>query len=1257
MVQDGTHMAPRGSGGVGIRNTTPASSNWLAMMTNNATPTNAAATANANANATANAANAANLANLANALPGDQASSMRAATADAVLAQQMQQSHQQRANTGFYNDGAHIVQPGVFSPSYQASPGPTAFNSPSFESQFFWAHGAFLQGYQPRPQPVLLPNMGVPGANMHGINMANNNGSLGHPGQVAQNIACDSAYISAAQPMFSPPGTNNDGVHHLLIPPAQQAAASEMFRPSFPQENRAAHSQNNGSNDIKMTSPNAPQPAVPVPDMLPQGLAVPGDSPTQFKERVLAHAEKTYGDLLYCLMQTKKSVNGRPLPNLRPRARPNVYSKPGQLPQQQQQQQQMEELQLRQSQAQAQAHAQAQIQAQVALATSGHLGSHVQQSMQSSGPGRNAQAQRLQQAMEKAYSFNNATGMHIMQAPLVVQAKSVLDVLSSLCEQSDWKWVEGMLLGACLYYSLENFEQALEWFKRIYALRPDFIEVLSNIAATLHCLDRREEAIKCWFHAVRTKPSYLESAEHLTTVLSSAQRHREAVDVIISVQNSLRLQKTETDSTPATGEESSSTTIKTEPVESNGNVSSPTSSSASINNDPPKDKPPSSPNSTGSQPGFGSSGYAIPAHDNGRMLGLIHMKANILYALKEIAAASEAYEEAVLISVGHPFHSIQVLIQEIRGALSTNTLTPNNTQTSFSRPSSGPPLLTPEVAKLTAARTFPHTGGQLPGLRYITDIFQMKAAVATASNALLSMAKILQDGMATSTYSSRSGSNQSTAVGDILSLYYLSMSLQESPSTANNVGILLASVQQSPAPKPPQVQAQAQAQVQGQSETMTQQQKLLVLYQTQQLQLRQQQQVQYHLELELKQQQQSTRPTLQRVQQIQKLQQMQRIQHMQLHSQIHKVRSGLDLKTGGAANGASVGMSAVPAGIIPGSGLALAFAYYNYGLKLDPKHVHLHTNLGSLLKDVGYLDLAIKMYEQAVACDGSFDIALTNLANAVKDRGRISEAIVYYRRAVLSNPDFTEAVCGLSTALNSVCDWAGRGGVVLYNGRYDRWHVDENGMLKDVRQSGFGSGLVQRVVNIVLRQLKEASVWGQGILHESQIAMLASEMTNAAGTTERLSSPAIAGSALATRDQPDGLDVAAELEKWAGKPWEGSRVLRLVERATRVVMRRWYHDRYIVGVESPKGYPRPRAPPGLSVPGAPTVLPFHTFTCPLPAKEVRLVSQRNALRISSSTLRSPWLSASVYPPPAPPKPHLNIGYISSDFNNHPLAHL
>jgi hypothetical protein len=105
-------------------------------------------------------------------------------------------------------------------------------------------------------------------------------------------------------------------------------------------------------------------------------------------------------------------------------------------------------------------------------------------------------------------------------------------------------------------------------------------------------------------------------------------------------------------------------------------------------------------------------------------------------------------------------------------------------------------------------------------------------------------------------------------------------------------------------------------------------------------------------------------------------------------------------------------------------------------------------------------------------------------------------------------------------------------------------------------------------------------------------------------------------------------------------------------------MHRWYRDKFILKKTLPQSsYSRPQLPSVLSVPGAPTVLPFHTFTCPLSAKDIRMISQRNALRISCSTLRAPWLPDSVYTPPPPPNPNLNIGYVSSDFNNHPLAHL
>lgn len=660
------------------------------------------------------------------------------------------------------------------------------------------------------------------------------------------------------------------------------------------------------------------------------------------------------------------------------------------------------------------------------------------------------------------------------------------------------------------------------------------MEAISNIAATLYCLNRHAEAEQHWVKAIKLRPSYLEAVEHLVSLLCSLHRNGAAVNAIEFIQRSLRmpgpdLPRDQASETASEADLASPMTLAESTPDSYvldaDSTDSPEQRFASMTEDR-------------KSPGFGSSGYRIPGTENGRMVLLIHAKGNMLYSLKDIDRASEAFEEVVMISAGKQVQGVKPLIRRIQTVLAPRDPRPGHRQGGNV---SAPLLLPPDKAKLTAQYVFAPTGGQLPGLQHMPEGAHKRSVVATTSNSLLSLAKIYQDAM--SNGGPASGLiRQPAGVGDILSLYYLSLSLQESPSTANNVGILLAGVQQ-------------------------------------------------------------TAP----------------IQYISV---------------------SDMGLAASVPGIIPGSGLSLALAYYQYGLTLDPKHVHLHTNLGSLLKDIGQLDMAISMYEQAVACDGSFDIALTNLANAVKDRGRVNDAIRYYQRAVTANPDFAEAVCGLSTALNSVCDWRGRGGVLLANGKYDRWHVDEKGMLQDAKGQGQGSGLMKRVVEMVGRQLKESSTWGCGVLHERSILQLATELRDAgAGITDAF------------------LDLETELQKWAGKPGEGYRILRLIERSTIAAMRSWYQDKHVNGTPSPTGYRRPKPPASLSVPSAPTVLPFHTFTCPLPAKDVRTISQRNALRISFSTLRSPWIPSVVYEPPDPPSPHLNVGYVSSDFNNHPLAHL
>ncbi|GAO20087.1 hypothetical protein UVI_02061280 [Ustilaginoidea virens] len=543
------------------------------------------------------------------------------------------------------------------------------------------------------------------------------------------------------------------------------------------------------------------------------------------------------------------------------------------------------------------------------------------------------------------------------------------------------------------------------------------------MGAALYCLNRQAEAEQSWLKAVKLQPCHLDATEHLVAHLYK-NRGGEAVEVISSVQKALRLTTQEMACGDAERITSESRTDKV-PIQSSNAGAGLSHSNKCQEVD---------------SAGFGSSGYMLPGLKNGRILALVHAKGTILYGRRDVQRAAEAFQEAVLISIGRQVTNIQELICRIQYALTAQ----DGQQIAEGNRTHTPalPMLPPEKARHTSRLVF-GSSGELPGLVFLRNSLSKRAAVQTTSNSLLSLAKILQDSMSSGSSNSYlfRGSSQ---VGDILSLYYLSLSLQESPSTANNVGILLAGIQQLPAT-----------------------------------------------------------------------------------SSLEATRVSSQTQ--------------IP-GINPGSGLALALSYYNYGLRLDPNHVHLHTNLGSLLKDVGQLDLAIQMYERAVSCDGRFDIALTNLANAIKDKGRINDAILYYRRAVHANPEFAEAVCGLFTALNSVCNWHGRGGVLLESGRFDRWHVDANGGLVDVQASERGSGLTQRVVEIVTQQLRDACHWGLGVLHDSAISGLMEQLQHLC------------------KDPSFKLDEA--LHEWAGKPWEGSRLVRLIERAAKVMQRNWMQSSF-----------------------------------------------------------------------------------------------
>lgn len=57
-------------------------------------------------------------------------------------------------------------------------------------------------------------------------------------------------------------------------------------------------------------------------------------------------------------------------------------------------------------------------------------------------------------------------------------AKSALDMLTILSQESGWRWIDGMLLGGCLAYGLEEYQIALEWYSKIIKADPRSVHSL-----------------------------------------------------------------------------------------------------------------------------------------------------------------------------------------------------------------------------------------------------------------------------------------------------------------------------------------------------------------------------------------------------------------------------------------------------------------------------------------------------------------------------------------------------------------------------------------------------------------------------------------------------------------------------------------------------------------------------------------------------------------------------------------------------------
>ncbi|XP_039287268.1 UDP-N-acetylglucosamine--peptide N-acetylglucosaminyltransferase 110 kDa subunit [Nilaparvata lugens] len=100
-----------------------------------------------------------------------------------------------------------------------------------------------------------------------------------------------------------------------------------------------------------------------------------------------------------------------------------------------------------------------------------------------------------------------------------------------------------------------------------------------------------------------------------------------------------------------------------------------------------------------------------------------------------------------------------------------------------------------------------------------------------------------------------------------------------------------------------------------------------------------------------------------------------------------------------------------------------ALMHYKEAIRIQPTFADAYSNMGNTLKEMQDIQGALQCYTRAIQINPAFADAHSNLASIHKDSGNIPEAIQSYRTALKLKPDFPDAYCNLAHCLQIVCDW------------------------------------------------------------------------------------------------------------------------------------------------------------------------------------------------------------------------------------------
>ena len=93
---------------------------------------------------------------------------------------------------------------------------------------------------------------------------------------------------------------------------------------------------------------------------------------------------------------------------------------------------------------------------------------------------------------------------------------------------------------------------------------------------------------------------------------------------------------------------------------------------------------------------------------------------------------------------------------------------------------------------------------------------------------------------------------------------------------------------------------------------------------------------------------------------------------------------------------------------------------YSQALSLKPDYADAHNNLGNILKELGKLEQAEVSFNQAIALKPNSSQTHYNLGVVLKELGKLEQAEVSYKRAIALKPDFADAYSNLGSILKDL---------------------------------------------------------------------------------------------------------------------------------------------------------------------------------------------------------------------------------------------